>query len=255
MFFCIVCLELCERKNTPGLNCWTWVTWRNKEESPEFYITISLPPCDPLFWKIVLNDFPNWVGWKIGVDFAERGAFWQWFHVNLDVVVLNLMSLTYLSLLGIFFVLPCIESYQKVDLRTITLGVPPQEVRKLHTLAMAATDFLSVSCPSSAIPNAYSTWPQSGLALISWWPQSLFQGPWNYFPLESSLRIVLSAFRPWFYWLYLAIICSPVLQASESKMDRPLIKAYCKVSGANRLHPSLHTSNTRRRSIGARPTL
>lgn len=29
---------------------------------------------------------------------------------------------------GIFFVLPCIESYQKVDLRTITLGVPPQEV-------------------------------------------------------------------------------------------------------------------------------
>ena len=33
-----------------------------------------------------------------------------------------------LLLLGIFFVLPCIESYQKVDLRTITLGVPPQEV-------------------------------------------------------------------------------------------------------------------------------
>lgn len=31
---------------------------------------------------------------------------------------------------GIFFVLPCIESYQKVDLRTITLGVPPQEVSK-----------------------------------------------------------------------------------------------------------------------------
>ena len=31
-------------------------------------------------------------------------------------------------ILGIFFVLPCIESYQKVDLRTITLDVPPQEV-------------------------------------------------------------------------------------------------------------------------------
>ena len=31
---------------------------------------------------------------------------------------------------GIFFVLPCIESYQRVDLRTITLGVPPQEVRQ-----------------------------------------------------------------------------------------------------------------------------
>ena len=30
---------------------------------------------------------------------------------------------------GLFIVLPCIESYKKVDLRTITLGVPPQEVR------------------------------------------------------------------------------------------------------------------------------
>merc|ERR1719278_271339 len=29
---------------------------------------------------------------------------------------------------GIFFSLPCVDSYQKVDLRTITLGVPPQEV-------------------------------------------------------------------------------------------------------------------------------
>ena len=27
--------------------------------------------------------------------------------------------------------MPCIESYQRVDLRTITLGVPPQEVRLL----------------------------------------------------------------------------------------------------------------------------
>ena len=31
---------------------------------------------------------------------------------------------------GLFIVLPCIESYKKVDLRTITLGVPPQEVYK-----------------------------------------------------------------------------------------------------------------------------
>ena len=32
---------------------------------------------------------------------------------------------------GLFFVLPCIENYQKVDLRTITLDVPPQEVKRL----------------------------------------------------------------------------------------------------------------------------
>ena len=48
-------------------------------------------------------------------------------HVLMDI---NHASQVLLSLLfaGIFFVLPCIESYQKVDLRTITLGVPPQEV-------------------------------------------------------------------------------------------------------------------------------
>ncbi len=39
------------------------------------------------------------------------------------------LRVLFLSLfIGIFFVLPCIEQYQKVDLRTITLGVPPQEV-------------------------------------------------------------------------------------------------------------------------------
>ena len=29
---------------------------------------------------------------------------------------------------GIFFILPCIESYTKVDLRTVSFDVPPQEV-------------------------------------------------------------------------------------------------------------------------------
>ena len=37
---------------------------------------------------------------------------------------------------GIFFILPCIETYQKVDLRTITLGVPPQEVRMTMMMLM-----------------------------------------------------------------------------------------------------------------------
>ena len=38
---------------------------------------------------------------------------------------------------GIFFVLPCIESYEKVDLRTITLGVPPQEVSLCPRIQMS----------------------------------------------------------------------------------------------------------------------
>jgi erythrocyte band 7 integral membrane protein len=29
---------------------------------------------------------------------------------------------------GLFFILPCIESYTKVDLRTVSFSVPPQEI-------------------------------------------------------------------------------------------------------------------------------
>ena len=32
---------------------------------------------------------------------------------------------------GIFFIVPCVDSYQKVDMRTLTFDVPPQEVRSL----------------------------------------------------------------------------------------------------------------------------
>ena len=29
---------------------------------------------------------------------------------------------------GVFFIIPCLDSYQKIDLRTATYDVPPQEV-------------------------------------------------------------------------------------------------------------------------------
>ena len=30
---------------------------------------------------------------------------------------------------GLFFIMPCIDSYKKVDLRTVSFDVPPQEAR------------------------------------------------------------------------------------------------------------------------------
>ena len=30
---------------------------------------------------------------------------------------------------GLFFIMPCVDSYKKVDLRTVSFDVPPQEVR------------------------------------------------------------------------------------------------------------------------------
>ena len=40
--------------------------------------------------------------------------------------MINLFSLPRFA--GIFFVLPCIENYSKVDLRTAVIDIPPQEV-------------------------------------------------------------------------------------------------------------------------------
>lgn len=36
---------------------------------------------------------------------------------------------------GIFFIVPCVDSYQKVDMRTLTFDVPPQEVSELASVA------------------------------------------------------------------------------------------------------------------------
>ena len=30
---------------------------------------------------------------------------------------------------GLFFIMPCVDTYKKVDLRTVSFDVPPQEVR------------------------------------------------------------------------------------------------------------------------------
>jgi len=56
---------------------------------------------------------------------------------------------------GIFFVLPCIESYQKVDLRTITLGVPPQEVltKDSVTVSVDAVVYYRVSNAVVSVAN------------------------------------------------------------------------------------------------------
>jgi len=56
---------------------------------------------------------------------------------------------------GIFFVMPCIESYQKVDLRTITLGVPPQEVltKDSVTVSVDAVVYYRVSNATVSVAN------------------------------------------------------------------------------------------------------
>merc|ERR1719461_1645786 len=56
---------------------------------------------------------------------------------------------------GIFFVLPCIETYQKDDLRTITLGVPPQAVltKDSVTVSVDAVVYYRVSNATVSVAN------------------------------------------------------------------------------------------------------
>lgn len=61
---------------------------------------------------------------------------------------------------GIFFIIPCIDRYHKVDLRTITLGVPPQEVltRDSVTISVDAVVYYRVSnstMSKTSVENAH----------------------------------------------------------------------------------------------------
>ena len=37
---------------------------------------------------------------------------------------------------GVFFIIPCVDVYEKIDMRTQTFDVPPQEVRVVHRLCV-----------------------------------------------------------------------------------------------------------------------
>ena len=38
---------------------------------------------------------------------------------------------------GLFFILPCVDTYSKVDLRTVTFDVPPQEILTKDSVTVA----------------------------------------------------------------------------------------------------------------------
>ncbi|XP_041481007.1 stomatin-like [Lytechinus variegatus] len=56
---------------------------------------------------------------------------------------------------GLFFILPCIEDYRKVDLRTISFDIPPQEIltRDSLTISVDAVVFYRVKNATVSIAN------------------------------------------------------------------------------------------------------
>ncbi|XP_042871803.1 band 7 protein AGAP004871-like isoform X8 [Penaeus japonicus] len=56
---------------------------------------------------------------------------------------------------GIFFIVPCIDSYRKVDLRTVSFDVPPQEILSLDyvPVSVEAVVYLRVCNPTNTETN------------------------------------------------------------------------------------------------------
>ena len=45
---------------------------------------------------------------------------------------------------GVFFVIPCVDVYEKVDLRTNTYEIPPQEVRKSRITKLQCNSTINI---------------------------------------------------------------------------------------------------------------
>ena len=70
---------------------------------------------------------------------------------------------------GLFFVMPCTDVYKKIDIRTVSFSVPPQEVRynnmqHIHWLFLCMKAKLTFNCSKLVLHFANSISPA---ALIS----------------------------------------------------------------------------------------
>jgi len=56
---------------------------------------------------------------------------------------------------GLFFIIPCLDEYRKIDLRTVTYNVPPQEVlsRDSVTVAVDAVVYYRIKNPTISVTN------------------------------------------------------------------------------------------------------
>ncbi|XP_047451015.1 stomatin (EPB72)-like 3a isoform X1 [Mugil cephalus] len=56
---------------------------------------------------------------------------------------------------GLFFVLPCTDNFVKVDLRTISFDIPPQEIltRDSVTVSVDGVVYFRIHCPISSVAN------------------------------------------------------------------------------------------------------
>ena len=72
---------------------------------------------------------------------------------------------------GLFFVMPCIDSWKKVDLRTVSFDVPPQEVMLIPGSGHSFSQFCHPrSSPGILSQSVWMPWSTTGSATPPWSP-------------------------------------------------------------------------------------
>ena len=85
---------------------------------------------------------------------------------------------------GVFFVIPCVDVYQKIDMRTQTYDVPPQEILTKDSVTVfvnaimyykvkveVAVDNISLSVIVRMLPVLWPMLMTTQVQLSSWLPQ------------------------------------------------------------------------------------
>ena len=56
---------------------------------------------------------------------------------------------------GVFFIIPCVDIYEKIDMRTQTFDVPPQEVMMMKMVMIVMMVMRRLTCSPKPLTSRY----------------------------------------------------------------------------------------------------
>ncbi|KAK5905005.1 hypothetical protein CesoFtcFv8_006516 [Champsocephalus esox] len=121
-----IAVENVEDKNSGGLGCFGWLLVLISL----LFVTATFPIT--LFMFKIVKEYERAVIFRLGriTDRKPKGP-------------------------GLFFVLPCTDTFVKVDLRTVSFDIPPQEIltRDSVTVSVDGVVYFRIHCPISSVAN------------------------------------------------------------------------------------------------------
>ena len=110
--------------------------------------------------SVWLRGYPHSMSW--GWARACRRFIWKdqiWWENKTVIWLVKIDISSSIQGPGIFFIIPCIDHYKKVDLRTVTFDVPPQ--------ALMNNMSLLTSCNKKLLYNLYQSTTWNGTSLVT----------------------------------------------------------------------------------------